>query len=96
LIAFSPGEYLKTDNEVARAAAQIHVPIYVTSSSSIGEIEAARAILAASSASNRTQFEPKYGVHGSSTLIEARNPKGAAENWRHVLAFLAALPLSRS
>ena len=26
------------------------------------------------------------------TLIEARDPKGAAENWDHVLAFLAALP----
>lgn len=96
LLAFSPGEYLETDNEVARAAAQVHVPIYVTSSSSADEIEAARTILSASSASIKTQFEPKHGVHGSSTLIEARNPKGAAENWRHLLAFLAALPLPPS
>jgi alpha-beta hydrolase superfamily lysophospholipase len=43
-------------------------------------------------AAAKTQFVPKFGVHGSSTLIEARDPKGAAENWDHVLAFLAALP----
>jgi alpha-beta hydrolase superfamily lysophospholipase len=93
LLAFSPGEYLETSNEVARAATEVHVPIYVTSATSADEIEAARTILSASPARIKTQFEPRYGVHGSSTLIETRNPKGAAENWRHVLAFLAALPL---
>lgn len=93
VLAFSPGEYLETANEVSRAAAKVHVPIYVTSASSADEVEAARAILSASPAPIRTQFEPRDGVHGSSTLIETRNPKGAAENWRHVLAFLTALPL---
>lgn len=96
LVAFSPGEYLGPPSEVARAAAQVHVPIYVTSSSSADEVSAARTILSASPARMKTQFVPKYGVHGSSTLIETRNPKGAAENWVHVLSFLDALPLPPS
>ncbi len=92
VVAFSPGEYLKNRGAVARASAKVHVPVYVTSSSDADEIEAARAILAASPSQSKTQFVPKDGVHGSSTLIEARDPKGAAENWNHVLAFLATLP----
>jgi dienelactone hydrolase len=92
VIAFSPGEYLKKSGAVARASAQVHAPTYVTSSPAPDEVNAARQILAASPAAAKTQFVPKFGVHGSSTLIEARDPKGAAENWDHVLAFLAALP----
>lgn len=92
IIAFSPGEYLDRSGAVARASTQVRVPIYVTSSSAADEVRAARAILFASPARMKTQFIPRFGVHGSSTLIEARNPKGAAENWDHVLAFLAALP----
>jgi dienelactone hydrolase len=92
IIAFSPGEYLDRSGAVARAAARVQVPIYVTSSSDADEIRAGRAILSASPARVKSQFVPKFGVHGSSTLIEARNPKGAAENWDHVLAFLSALP----
>lgn len=92
ILAFSPGEYLAIEGEVAQAAARVHVPIYVTSSSDAGEIEVARAILSASPSRTKTQFVPKFGLHGSSTLIEARNPKGAAENWSHVLSFLSGLP----
>jgi dienelactone hydrolase len=92
ILAFSPGEYLETEGEVTHAAARVRVPIYLTSSSDANEIQAGHAILSASPARIKTQFVPKFGVHGSSTLIEARNPKGAAENWDHVLAFLAALP----
>ena len=92
VMAFSPGEYLGKSGAVAQAAAQVRVPVYVTSSSDADEVSAARKILAASPASSKTQFAPKFGVHGSSTLIAARDPKGAAENWDHVLAFLATLP----
>jgi alpha-beta hydrolase superfamily lysophospholipase len=92
VMAFSPGEYLGKSGAVAGASAQVHVPVYVTSSPDAHEVNAARRILSASSAAAKTQFVPKFGVHGSSTLIEARNPKGAAENWDHVLAFLTALP----
>jgi dienelactone hydrolase len=91
VIAFSPGEYLGKSGTVAQASAGVRVPIYVTSSSDADEVSAARRILSASPASSKTQFVPKFGVHGSSTLIEARDPKGAIENWNHVLAFLAAL-----
>ena len=92
ILAFSPGEYLKRGGAVARAASRVEVPIYITTSSAADEIQAGRTILSASPARAKTQFVPKVGVHGSSTLIEARNPKGAAENWEHVLAFLSALP----
>jgi alpha-beta hydrolase superfamily lysophospholipase len=96
VIAFSPGEYFGDDQPIARAAARVHVPIYVTSASSAEEVQAARAILAASPAEAKTQYVPQFGVHGSSTLIQARDPKGAAENWVHLLAFLNSLPPGRT
>ena len=92
IVAFSPGEFLDKSGAVARAAARAQVPIYITSSSDADEIQAGRAILSVAPARVKTQFIPKFGVHGSSTLIEARNPKGSAENWNHVLTFLSALP----
>jgi len=92
VVAFSPGEYLEDGGAVARTSAKVHAPIYVTSSSDTDEIQAARAILAASPSPTKAQFVPKFGVHGSSTLIETRDPKGAADNWNHVMAFLSALP----
>ena len=96
VIAFSPGEYFGDDKPVARAAAHVSAPIYVTSSPSADEVQAARAILAASPARAKTQYVPQIGVHGSSTLIQARDPKGAAENWIHLLAFLNSLPPGRA
>jgi alpha-beta hydrolase superfamily lysophospholipase len=92
IVAFSPGEYLEPSGSVARAAARVRTPIYVTSSPAGEEIRAARAILAASPAGTKIQYVPKFGVHGASTLIEARDPEGAAANWMHVLGFLTALP----
>lgn len=92
VVAFSPGEYLKDPRSVGHAAARVNVPIYVTSSSSAEEVRAAGTILAASPAKVKTQYVPRYGVHGASTLIESRDPEGAADNWAHVLAFLNALP----
>jgi dienelactone hydrolase len=92
VMAFSPGEYLEDMGAVARAAAQVHAPIYVTSSSDADEVSAAKAILAASPARSKTQYVPQFGVHGASTLIEAQDPEGAAENWKHVLSFLDVIP----
>lgn len=92
IVAFSPGEYLDKSGAVAHAAARVQVPIYITSSSDADEIQVGRAILSVAPARVKTQFIPKFGVHGSSTLIEAHNPRGSAENWNHVLAFLSALP----
>ncbi len=95
VMAFSPGEYFDDTGAVARAAAKVRAPIYVTSSPDAGEVSDAKAILAASPARSKTQYVPQFGVHGAATLIEAQDPKGAAENWKHALAFLNALPAAR-
>jgi dienelactone hydrolase len=88
VLAFSPGEYFDDKNMVKQAAAKVRVPVYVTSASDPEEIAAAKSILAASPATVKVQFVPKAGVHASSTLLPARNPKGAAANWPPVLVFL--------
>ncbi|MDR6294621.1 MULTISPECIES: alpha/beta hydrolase [Inquilinus] len=91
VLAFSPGEYLNPSDAVRRASAQLRAPVFVTSAQDAGEIAAARAILAASPAQVKVQYVPSQGgVHGSSTLIAARNPGGAEANWQAALAFLKA------
>ncbi len=94
IMSFSPGEYFDDMRDVARAAAKVRVPIYVTSAPDPGEVTDARGILAASPSGSKVQYVPQFGVHGSSTLIETQDPKGAAENWKHALGFLNALPRS--
>ena len=88
VLAFSPGEYLGGPDLVHAAARRVSAPVYVTSAADPGEITAARSILAASPARVKVQFVPTAGVHGAATLIPARDPTGAAANWRAVLAFL--------
>lgn len=91
VLAFSPGEYLGPQS-VSRAAAQLTVPVFITSAKDSGEIADAKAILAAAGSSEKIQFVPHLaGVHGSATLREDRNPRGAAENWDAVKAFLTGL-----
>lgn len=91
LVAFSPGEYLGGRSSVRSAAAKVTAPIFVSSASDAGEVAEARAILDAAPAAVKSQYRPKTGVHGSSTLRSDRNPDGAAENWRAVESFLAKL-----
>ena len=89
VLAFSPGEYLGTEGMVKAAAAKVSVPVFVTSAKDEKEIAAARSIESAAPGASNTLFVPqKGGVHGSSTLIPARNAAGAEENWNAVLAFL--------
>jgi len=38
--------------------------------------------------SNKVHYSAKYAVHGSSTLLADRNPKGAAVTWQVVMKFL--------
>ena len=95
VMAFSPGEYFDDTRAVARAAAKVRAPIYVTSSPDADEVSDAKAILAAAPALSKIQYVPQFGVHGASTLIEAQDPKGAVENWKHALAFLNALSAAR-
>jgi alpha-beta hydrolase superfamily lysophospholipase len=89
ILAFSPGEYFGGGAPVAKAAAKVTVPIFVTSSPDASEVAQAKAILAAAPAEVKVQFVPDYGRHGSSTLRADTNPKGAEEVWSAVNAFLA-------
>jgi len=59
-----------------------------TSANTLEEEQEAKAILSATKSTDRQQFIPKAGVHGSSTLIAAKNPGGADDNWQAVFAFL--------
>lgn len=88
LVAFSPGEYFADKQLVEEAAADVTVPVFVTSASAPDEIAAARKVAAAVPGGKAQQYVPTVGVHGASTLIAAKNPKGAEANWRAVLAFL--------
>ena len=90
ILAFSPGEYLRGSTTVRTAAAQVSIPIFVTSARAPKEIAVAKSILDVSHSDEKTQFVPKVaGVHGSSTLREDQNPDGAEENWAAVKQFLA-------
>ncbi len=94
LLSFSPNEYLGSPKLVGTAAASVNIPMFVTSSMDTDEIAGAKAILSAAPSNAKTQFVPKKGgVHGSSTLDEKRNAKGAEENWLAVLTFLQDLKL---
>ena len=84
VLAFSPGEYF------GRAAAQLRVPVFVTSAPDQGEEEAAAAIVAVVPAKLKQKFrQANGGIHGSSTLRDDSNPAGAPAIWDAVLSFLA-------
>jgi dienelactone hydrolase len=88
VLAFSPGEYFNDKKMVENAAAKVTVPVFVTSANTLEEEQEAKAILSATKSTDRQQLIPKAGIHGSSTLIAAKNPGGADDNWQAVLAFL--------
>ena len=89
LLAFSPGEYLGDTQAVHKAAAALKIPVFVTSASDPQEIAAAKSILGSVKGDTSEQFVPQTGVHGSSTLIESKNPQGATANRAAVMAFLS-------
>ncbi len=92
VLSFSPGEYLGDGKPVQAAAAKVKVPVFVTSAKDAGEEAAAKAIFDAIPATNKTLAVPSIaGIHGSSTLILARNAQGAEDNWRNVMAFLKSV-----
>lgn len=88
VVAFSPGEYFSDKKMVEKAAAKIAVPVFVDQASDKGEIAEGKAIISATMSTDRQQYIPATGIHGSSTLNSSKNPAGAAENWRAVLGFL--------
>lgn len=89
ILSFSPGEYFNDKSLVARSARAVRVPVYITSAPAADEVAAATAIAAALPKGLATRHVPKIGVHGSSTLIAAKDPAGAETNWQPVLAFLS-------
>jgi len=92
VLSFSPGEYLGRPDLVKDAAARVQVPVFVTSAKDSGEIAAAKAIFDKVPTRAKVRFVPQTaGIHGSSTLIDRRNPAGAGENWRAVEAFLRSV-----
>ena len=87
LLSFSPGEYFDGDPPIAAAASKVSVPVFIASTKS--EASDADPIMAAlPKTAGNVRFVPDHGVHGSSTLIAAKNPDGADANWTAVLAFL--------
>ena len=88
LLAFSPGEYFAEKHLVEAAAARLTVPVYLTSAPNAEEVAAAKAVSDALPPGLVTRYVPTDGVHGSSTLIAAKDPKGAETNWLPVLSFL--------
>lgn len=87
LLAFSPGEYFDGDPPIAAAASKVSVPVFVASTKSeTGDADPIMAALPKTAGNIR--FVPDQGVHGSSTLIAAKNPDGAKANWNAVLAFI--------
>ncbi|HEV2489788.1 MAG TPA: alpha/beta fold hydrolase [Candidatus Acidoferrales bacterium] len=95
VLSFSPGEYFSDKHMIRDAAAKLNIPVYVTSAKDYEEEEAARSILDfVADTKDKVQFLPRIaGVHGSSTLRDDRNPRGAAENWSAVLDFLKQFQL---
>ena len=90
LLAFSPGEYLQKPDAVRAAARSIKVPVFIDQAADADEEEQSRSILAALPGTDKIQFIAKRpSVHGSSTLRTDRNPTGAEDHWRAVLAFVA-------
>jgi len=90
ILAFSPGEYLRGPSTVRKAAAQVSIPIFVTSAKDPKEIAVAKSIFDASPSVEKIRFVPQIaGVHGSSTLREDQNPDGTEENWVAVKQCLA-------
>ncbi len=85
-LSFSPGEYLGKEGTVAGWAADVSIPIFITSAPG-KEVAAAKALADAVGASAEHHV-PEHGVHGSSALHEGRNPKGEAAMWKAVETFL--------
>lgn len=88
LLAFSPGEYFDDKSYVRTAAAKITAPAFITSAADPDEVALAKTVFDAAGSRDKVQYVPKAGVHGSSTLIATRNPKGADANWSAALDFL--------
>jgi alpha-beta hydrolase superfamily lysophospholipase len=86
IASFSPGEYFDDKNLMKHAAAKVTVPFYITTDPD----EAANVVEVLNKAhgNNIVQYQPAAGVHGASTLVAARDPKGFAANLKSFEQFL--------
>lgn len=87
IATFSPGEYLDDADAIKKAAAQVRLPFYVTAEPNLGE-QRVDEVLRNFKGDNLTRYQPKAGVHGASTLVRERNPKGYRENREQFMSFL--------
>jgi len=62
ILAFSPGEYLRGSSTVRKAAAQVSIPIFVTSAKDPKEIAVAKSILDVAPSAEKSQFVPQIAV----------------------------------
>ena len=88
VLAFSPGEYLE-GRAVTRAAAQLLMPVFISSATTLNEIAHAQPVFDAVASTDKEYFLPRSGsVHASLALIRSENPEGYEEVWAAVLGFL--------
>ncbi|MGA7297460.1 MAG: alpha/beta fold hydrolase [Rhodanobacteraceae bacterium] len=84
--SFSPGEYYKDKNLIKNAAAKVSVPFYITTDPD--EESNVVEVLSKAHGDNITHYKPVTGVHGASTLVKSRDPKGYQANLKSFLDFL--------
>lgn len=86
VLSFSPDEYLRPMGIVKDSAAQVMVPVFISSAKR--EASDARAIFEAVGSRDKVQFVPKgVGVHGAFALVTP--PIMSDEYWVAVKGFLA-------
>jgi dienelactone hydrolase len=90
VLAFSPAQNFATAS-LHDAASKVKCPVFIASSPDPGEVADARKLLGALPAGAKTQFIPQHGLSGSPSLRRDANPRGAAEYWTAVNAFLAGI-----
>ncbi len=86
IASFSPGEYFDDKNLMKNAAAKVTIPFYITTDPD--EAANVTEVLRKTHGSNIVHYQPKDGVHGASTLVETRDPKGYAANLKSFEDFL--------
>jgi hypothetical protein len=74
---------------VHAAATKVKCPVFIASSPDPGEVSDATKRLDAIPA--KTQLVPHHGLSGSPALRREVNPRGAAEYWSAVNAFIASI-----
>lgn len=84
--SFSPGEYFDDKNLIKNAAAKITIPFYITTDPH--EASNVTEVLSKAHGNNVVHYQPAAGVHGASTLVAARDPKGYAANLKSFEQFL--------